>query len=40
MAEQQDITEATGTYEGFIKLFKWGAAICVITAAIVVLIIA
>jgi hypothetical protein len=39
MAEQQDITEAKGTYSGFIKLFKWGTAISVITAAIVVLII-
>jgi hypothetical protein len=40
VAEQQDITEANGTYEGFIKLFKWGTAISVVTAAIVVLIIA
>jgi hypothetical protein len=39
MAEQQDITEATGTYTGFLKMFKWGTAISILTAAIVVLII-
>ncbi len=40
MAEQQDITAAKGTYDGFIKLFKWGTALSVITTVIVVLIIA
>jgi Bacterial aa3 type cytochrome c oxidase subunit IV len=39
MAEHQDISEATDTYSGFLKLFKWGTAISVVTAAIVVLII-
>jgi hypothetical protein len=39
MAEHQDITEATDTYSGFLKLFKWGTALSVLTAAIVVLII-
>ena len=39
MAKQQDITEAKDTYTSFIKLFKWGTALSVITAAIVVLII-
>jgi Bacterial aa3 type cytochrome c oxidase subunit IV len=40
MAEQQDITAATGTYSGFLKLLKWGTVASVLTAAIVVLIIA
>jgi hypothetical protein len=40
MADQQNINEATETYAGFIKLFKWGTVISVITTAIVVLIIA
>ena len=40
MAEQQDLTAATGTYEGFLKLFKWGALIAVAVTALVVLIIA
>ena len=40
MAEQQDITEAKGTYEGFLSLLKWGTIASVIVTAIVVLIIA
>jgi Bacterial aa3 type cytochrome c oxidase subunit IV len=40
MAEKQDITAATGTYEGFIKMFKWGTAATIIITAVVVLIIA
>ncbi len=39
MAEHQDISEATGTYSGFLKLLKWGTAISVITTVFVVLII-
>jgi Bacterial aa3 type cytochrome c oxidase subunit IV len=39
MAEQQDISAATGTYSGFLKLLKWGVAVSVITTAVVVLII-
>lgn len=40
MAEKQDITTATGTYVGFIKMFKWGAVATIIITAVVVLIIA
>jgi hypothetical protein len=39
MAEHQDISEAKDTYVSFLKLFKWGTAISVITTALVVLII-
>ncbi len=39
MAEQKDITEAKGTYTGFIKVFKIGAVITVIIVTIVILII-
>lgn len=39
MAENHDITEATGTYGGFLKMFKWGTAVSVVVVAIVVLII-
>jgi hypothetical protein len=39
MAEHQDISEANDTYIGFLKLFKWGTALSVITTALVVLII-
>ncbi len=40
MAEQQDISAATGTYSGFLKLLKIGTAVAILTAALVVLIIA
>ena len=40
MAEQQDLTAATGTYEGFLKLFKWGAGVTAVVVTLVVLIIA
>jgi hypothetical protein len=40
MAEQQDITAATGTYSDFLKLLKIGTIGVVIVAATVVLIIA
>jgi len=39
MAEQQDLTEAKGTYEGFLKLFKWGSVVTAVTVVLVVLII-
>ncbi len=39
MAEHQDISEAAGTYSGFIKLLKWGTIVSVVTTVIVVLII-
>lgn len=40
MAEQQDMTAANGTYDGFLKLLKWGTVLSVITTVVVVLIIA
>jgi hypothetical protein len=40
MAEQQDLTEATSTYGGFIGVMKWGTIASVIVTAIVVFIIA
>jgi Mn2+/Fe2+ NRAMP family transporter len=40
MAGQQDITEAKGTYSGFLTLFKWGAVATAVVTALVVLIIA
>ncbi|MFC4292245.1 aa3-type cytochrome c oxidase subunit IV [Sphingorhabdus arenilitoris] len=39
MAEQQDITTAKGTYEGFLNLLKWGSVIAAVTTVLVVLII-
>jgi hypothetical protein len=40
MAEHQDMRAATDTYSGFLTLFKWGAVISALAAALVVLIIA
>jgi Bacterial aa3 type cytochrome c oxidase subunit IV len=40
LGEQQDITAAKGTYEGFISLFKWGTIVAVLTGFVVILIIA
>jgi hypothetical protein len=40
LGEQQDITEARSTYEGFISLFKWGTVAAIAVTAVVVLIIA
>jgi Bacterial aa3 type cytochrome c oxidase subunit IV len=40
MAEHQDMKAATGTYSGFLKLLKIGTIVAVLTAALVVLIIA
>ncbi|MGB5076052.1 MAG: aa3-type cytochrome c oxidase subunit IV [Sphingorhabdus sp.] len=40
MGEQQDITAAKQTYEGVLKLLKWGTIASVAVTAIVVLIIA
>jgi tetrahydromethanopterin S-methyltransferase subunit B len=40
MADQQNMNDATDTYAGFIKLFKWGTVISVLVTALVVLIIA
>ena len=40
MAEQQDISAAKSTYEGFISLFKWGTIVSAAVTALVVLIIA
>jgi hypothetical protein len=40
MADQQDLTEATNTYGGFIGVMKWGTIATVIVTAIVVLLIA
>ena len=40
MAHEQDMTQATGSYGGFVTLMKWGTIISAIIAFIVVLIIA
>lgn len=40
MAGNQDIREAKETYSGFITLFKWGAVVSALAAALVILIIA
>ncbi|MFM5893978.1 MAG: aa3-type cytochrome c oxidase subunit IV [Novosphingobium sp.] len=40
MASGNDIKSHTSTYSGFIGLLKWGTIISVLTAALVVLIIA
>jgi tetrahydromethanopterin S-methyltransferase subunit B len=37
---QQDMRAATESYAGFLTIFKWGTIISVLTAALVVLIIA
>ncbi len=39
MANQQDMSQANGTFTGFIALMKWGTIISVIAAAIVIMII-
>lgn len=39
MANQQDMSQANGTFTGFIALMKWGTISAVIVAAIVILII-
>jgi hypothetical protein len=40
MAEKQDMSAANESYARFITMFKWGTALSVLAAAIVVLIIA
>ncbi len=40
MAHEQDMTQATGSYSGFVSLMKWGTIISAIVVLIVVLIIA
>ena len=40
MAGNQDIRAATETYAGFLTLFKYGAVVAALAAALVVLIIA
>jgi Bacterial aa3 type cytochrome c oxidase subunit IV len=40
LAEHQDMRAATDTYSGFLTLFKWGAVVAALAAALVVLIIA
>ena len=40
LGEQQDITAAKQTYEGVMKLLKWGTIASIAVTALVVLIIA
>ena len=40
VTENQDMRAATESYSGFLVMFKWGAIIAALTAALVVLIIA
>ncbi len=39
MANQQDMSQANGTFTGFVTLMKWGTISTVIVAALVILII-
>jgi hypothetical protein len=39
MAQQQDMTQANGTYSGFTALIKWGTIVSAIVAVFVILII-
>lgn len=40
MASGNDTKAAQETYNGFIKAFTWGAAICFVTALVVIALIA
>jgi hypothetical protein len=40
LAGNQDMRSANETYGGFLSLLKWGTIVSIVTAAIVVLIIA
>ncbi|MBU0554811.1 MAG: aa3-type cytochrome c oxidase subunit IV [Alphaproteobacteria bacterium] len=40
MAHEQDMTQASGSYSGFVALMKWGTIFSAIAALIVILIIA
>jgi hypothetical protein len=40
VAGNQDMRAANDSYSGFLTLFKWGTALSVLAAAIVILIIA
>lgn len=39
MANQQDMSQANGTFTGFVTLMKWGSICTAIVAAFVILII-
>ena len=40
MASGNDMKAANETYSGFLALFKWGAILCAISAAVVIMLIA
>jgi hypothetical protein len=39
MANQQDMTQANGTFGGFVTLMKWGAIVSAILAFFIILLI-